>query len=130
MIQGYYLSWAAFVQHPHLNQLSPSLNKQVVLPYLYQLSLIVLGYCLSSLSPLHHITHTRASLALGLMDLFPEFEYLLLMPPMNTVGYSGTFSLAGAVGGGGMKVGGRGGFHQLEDLIIDRFLSQDARAQI
>ena len=81
MIQGFYLFWAAFVQHPHLNQLSPSLNKQVVLPYLYQLSLIVLGYCLSSLSPLHHITHTRASLALGLMDLFPEFEYLLPMPP-------------------------------------------------
>ena len=48
------------------------------------------------------------------------------MPPVATVGDSNTLSLSEAGVESGM---GEGNIHQLEDLILDRFLSRDARAR-
>ena len=48
------------------------------------------------------------------------------MPLMATVRYSVTLSLSGAGGDSGMW---GGDIHQLEDLILTRFLSRDACAR-
>ena len=50
------------------------------------------------------------------------------MPTVATVEDSGTFSLDESVGDNGMGWGGD--IHQLEDLIITRFLSQYSRTRI
>ena len=49
------------------------------------------------------------------------------MPTVATVGDSGKLSLAGTAGDIGMG-GGVGEIYQLEDIILSRFLSQDAYA--
>ena len=60
------------------------------------------------------------------MDSFSGFDELPPMTLVATVRDSGTLSLFGAGGDCGM---GEGGIHQLEDLILDRFLRRDARAR-
>ena len=53
-----------------------------------------------------------ASIPLGLVDSFFEFEELPPMPPVATVGYSGTLYFLGQVGvlvwGGGLHLSVRG----------------------
>ena len=48
------------------------------------------------------------------------------MPPVATVGDSGTLSLTGASDDSGM---GEGNIHQSEDIIFIWFISHDARAR-
>ena len=73
-----------------------------VLPYSSWLRIIVLGGYLFSLSPIHCLPLGRTSLPLGIMYPFMEFEEIPFMPPIATVGDSGTFSLAGLGRDGGM----------------------------
>ena len=54
------------------------------------------------MSPLRNLSLGRASLTLGLIDPLLEVEDLPPVPPVNTIGDSGTFSLAYSGGYGGM----------------------------
>ena len=92
------------------------------IPSSYQLCIIVLVAYLSYLYTTRPLPMCRKYLPLVIMDTFPDFEELLSIPPVTTVGNYGTFSIASVCGYGDM---GRGGFHQLKDLIISQFLILD-----
>ena len=57
------------------------------------------------------------------MNAFANFDKLLLMSPMDTVGNIFKYSLEGVGGTGG---GGGGKHHQDGDMIPTRFLSRDS----
>ena len=100
-IQGLYLRWAVFVQRLISTRSSSSLNytftTSLVNKHLHYPAwprLFGIGAYLSSSFTLFHPPLVRASLTLGLIDSFPEFEELLLIPPVATVLYSGMLSLS------------------------------------